>query len=98
MNEYKMTGTINALELKPTKNGGEFAIFNLICTEPGYKGEVKTITAKMTAFSKTAEAVKMAGENATVTITGKIESREWQGRHYVDLRAMTVEGGEDAPF
>lgn len=101
MNQFNFAGVISGLEVKTSKAGKNFCTFNLVAQEQGYKNETKEITVKMTAFGKASEEIIGSGEGAFVKVSGKLDSREWQGKHYVDLKALNVteiEGGEDVPF
>ena len=35
-----------------------------------------------------------AGPDALITVSGKLESREWQGKHYPDFRVLNVEADD----
>ena len=89
-NQFTFTGTLTGLEVKTSKAGKQFATFTLATQEEGYQGAKKDLFVKMTAFGKTAESVIKTGEGSTIAVSGKIDSREWQGKHYIDLKAITV--------
>lgn len=98
-NQFVFQGTVSALEVKTTQKGKQFATFTLQSQEEGYQGAVKHIFVKMTGFGEAGSRVIQAGEGAELMVKGKIESREWQGKHYVDLKAMEVaEVGDELPF
>jgi hypothetical protein len=89
MNEFKFSGTISALEVKQTKAGKQFATFTMLAPD-SYDAE-RQLQVRMTAFGKAAETVIGLGEFAEVIASGKIDSREWQGKHYLDLKALNIE-------
>lgn len=88
MNEFKFAGTISGLEVKTTKAGKEFATFTVLASDD-YNPE-RQLNVRMTAFGKAAETVIGLGDFAQVIASGKIDSREWQGKHYLDLKAIEV--------
>lgn len=98
-NQFTFQGQVSNLEIKTTKGGKEFAVFSLVAQEEGYQGAVKNIVVRMTAFGQTGGFIISAGEGAMITVKGKLESREYNGKHYVDLKAMEVqEVGDELPF
>jgi hypothetical protein len=94
MNQFQFTGQITSLEVKTTQAGKQFAVFN-VSAEDSYNPQ-KILQVKMTAFGKASEQVIGLGEFAQVTVSGKIDSREYQGKHYLDLKAMNVTPMEGA--
>lgn len=89
MNEFKFAGTVSGLEVKTTKAGKQFATFTVLASDD-YNPE-RQLQVRMTAFGKAAETVIGLGDFAQVIASGKIDSREWQGKHYLDLKALNVE-------
>ncbi|NCX93105.1 MAG: DUF3127 domain-containing protein [Gammaproteobacteria bacterium] len=88
MNEFKFQGQITALEIKTTQAGKNFAVFS-VSAEDSYNPQ-KILQVKMTAFGKASDQVIGLGEFANVSVSGKIDSREYQGKHYLDLKALNV--------
>jgi single-stranded DNA-binding protein len=88
MNQFTFKGQIIGIETKTTQAGKTFATFTVAA--PDSYNPQKVLNVKMTAFGKASEEVLALGEFATCTVTGKLDSREWQGKHYIDLKAMSV--------
>lgn len=89
MNEFKFAGTISGLEVKTTKAGKQFATFTVLAND-SYDPN-RQLQVRMTAFGKAAETAIGLGNFAQVVASGKIDSREWQGKHYLDLKALEVQ-------
>jgi len=91
MNQFTYSGRIYDLEQKTTKAGKPFCTFNLVQTEKAYKSnEERFIVLKMSAFGENAVTILSVGPEALVNVSGKIDSREWQGKHYPDFRIINV--------
>lgn len=94
MNTFSFAGQITALEVKTTQAGKQFAVFS-VSAEDSYNPQ-KILQVKITAFGKASEQVIGLGEFAHVSVSGKIDSREYQGKHYLDLKALNVTPTEGA--
>jgi hypothetical protein len=89
MNEFRFAGTITGIETKTTKTGKSFSNFTLLQRDSYDPNRI--LHVRVTAFGQAHEEVAALGEQANAVVTGKIDSREWQGKHYLDLKAMRVE-------
>ena len=94
MNSFTFQGQIKQIEAKTTKGGKQFCTFTLVAHEAGYQGATKEITLKMSAFGQSSDNILAAGPDALITVSGKLESREWQGKHYPDFRVLNVEADD----
>jgi len=90
MNNFTFTGQVYNLETKQTKAGKTFCTFNLVAEET-YKNETRPIVIKMTAFNQASDAILSFGDGSHIKVSGKLDSREWQGKHYPDFRIIEVE-------
>ena len=88
-NQFNFQGVLTQDETKQTQKGKSFHTFTIERTEDGYAGP-KAVIIKVTAFGPASDQVRGIPQGAEVVVTGKIESREWQGKHYVDLKAISV--------
>lgn len=89
MNNFNFAGQIYNLETRQTKAGKPFCTFNLVAEEV-YKNESRPIVIKMTAFNQASDTIMSFGEGADVIVSGKLDSREYQGKHYPDFKIFEV--------
>lgn len=89
-NTFTFQGTITNLETKITKAGKPFSTFNLVAQDEG-----RTINIRASAFGFSHDRIEQQGEGALVMIMGKLDSREYQGKHYMDLKINEVHGVQD---
>jgi len=86
-NNFTFQGTITNLESKTTKTGKPFSTFTLLASDEG-----RQININASAFGFSHDRIEQQGEGALVIIMGKLDSNEYQGKHYMNLRINEVHG------
>ncbi len=85
-------GTVKRAETKQTASGKEFANLDI---ERAYehKGEIKHEVIPLTAWGELATA---CNEGGAVTVKARVGGREYNGKHYLQLTAVSIKVATNA--
>lgn len=96
MNTASLAGILDRVEWKTTRAGKDFATFTVQVTEV-FAGEQKTHFIPVTAFGKSSQSLEHIQPGAIISVACRVQSREYNGKHYLDLTADSVTLLHDEP-
>jgi hypothetical protein len=88
----EFNGTVTRAESKQTNRGKAFANLDV---QRGYeyKGEIRHEVILLTAWGELATA---CNEGAAVTVKARVSGREYNGKHYLQLTAVSIKVADNA--
>jgi hypothetical protein len=94
MNGFTVTGKLKAI------NDGDKGRRTIVVSQPPSKDRQGNEVDKEIHFSLWGQSAAVAKElvvGQTVSVSGKLDTREWQGRHFADFRVDTLFAVSPAP-